>query len=199
MSEIEAISQIVEDNKLVQAIRSGNEFVLKRLYKDHFPKIQRMVLHNSGDEYDAKDVYQDAFLVFYENIREEGFELKSSIGTYLYSIARNLWLKKLRAFSRSPEVRIETEGYTVDTEAEVFDHEHREAWIQSLETAMKRIGEPCKTILEDFFFHRKSMEEIARKMNYTNAANAKNQKYKCFNRLKKLIVLNTRNISDYEQ
>jgi hypothetical protein len=37
-----------------------------------------------------------------------------------------------------------------------------------------------------------SMEEIALKFGYTNADNAKNQKYKCFNRFKKLVLVNGR-------
>jgi predicted DNA-binding protein YlxM (UPF0122 family) len=42
------------------------------------------------------------------------------------------------------------------------------------------------TILEDYYLHKKSMQEIAEKFGYTNAENAKNQKYKCLMRLKKL-------------
>lgn len=190
MSEPEIISQIAEERELVRKIAEGNEFVLKRVYKDNYQVIKRMVMQNSGDEDDARDVYQEAFMVFYENCREEGFELKASIGTYLYSIARNLWLKKLRAISRSVEVRVDAEGELVDVEEEVGESENRDQWVNALEGALEGLGEPCRTILVDFFFHKKSMDEIAQKMNYTNAANAKNQKYKCFNRLKKLVLVN---------
>jgi hypothetical protein len=55
-----------------------------------------------------------------------------------------------------------------------------------MEASMEKIGEPCKTILEDYYIHRKSMLEIADRFGYTNAENAKNQKYKCLMRLKKL-------------
>ena len=53
---------------------------------------------------------------------------------------------------------------------------------------MNDLGEPCKTIITDFFYGGLTMEEIAEKMGYTNAANAKNQKYKCFKRFKKLVI-----------
>ena len=48
------------------------------------------------------------------------------------------------------------------------------------------LGEPCKTLIEDFYINRLSMEEISEKFGYTNADNAKNQKYKCLQRLKRL-------------
>jgi hypothetical protein len=48
------------------------------------------------------------------------------------------------------------------------------------------MGEPCKTILEDYYIRKMSMQDISEKFGYTNAENAKNQKYKCLMRLKKL-------------
>lgn len=189
MSERQTLSQLAEEKKLLKSISDGNEFVIKRLYKDNFPAVSRMVTRNSGDIEDARDVYQEAFMVFYENVKMPGFELNASIGTYLYSISRNIWLKKLRTISRSGEVRIEAEEEITDVEEEISASAERDQWVDALEGAMGKLGEPCKSILEDFFFHKLSMEEIAEKMNYTNAANAKNQKYKCFNRLKKLVLV----------
>jgi hypothetical protein len=40
--------------------------------------------------------------------------------------------------------------------------------------------------LEAFYIQKKSMNEIAGDFGYTNPENAKNQKYKCLIRLKKL-------------
>ena len=48
------------------------------------------------------------------------------------------------------------------------------------------LGEPCKTLITDYYVKHMSMEEIADKFGYTNSNNAKNQKYKCLQRLKKI-------------
>lgn len=187
-------SQIVvseSEIRAVEAVRSGDERVIKELYKTHFQLVKRLVLKNSGDEDDARDLYQEAFMVFYENVKDPDFQLKSAISTYLYSISRNLWMKKLRSWSGSPVIRVEDEDM-VDVEEDIALSEQKEQWAEALDRSLEKIGEPCRTLLEDFFFHRLSMEEIARKMNYTNAANAKNQKYKCFNRLKKLVLTEKR-------
>jgi DNA-directed RNA polymerase specialized sigma24 family protein len=55
-----------------------------------------------------------------------------------------------------------------------------------MEGALGELGEPCKTIIEDYYIHGRSMQEICEKFGYTNADNAKTQKYKCLQRLKKL-------------
>ena len=67
----------------------------------------------------------------------------------------------------------------------------REVWerngeFQVMEKALLGLGEPCKSLLEAFYIQRKNMGEIAGSFGYTNAENAKNQKYKCLLRLRKL-------------
>ena len=52
--------------------------------------------------------------------------------------------------------------------------------------AINSLGEPCKSLLEAFYLKKKNMQEIATVFGYTNAENAKNQKYKCLMRLKKI-------------
>lgn len=55
-----------------------------------------------------------------------------------------------------------------------------------MQQSISKLGEPCKSILEAFYFKKQNMQEIAENFGYTNAENAKNQKYKCLMRLKKL-------------
>jgi hypothetical protein len=55
-----------------------------------------------------------------------------------------------------------------------------------MERALNSLGEPCKSLIEAYYIHKKGMTDIAVQFGYTNADNAKNQKYKCLVRLKKL-------------
>lgn len=75
---------------------------------------------------------------------------------------------------------------TVPVEEELEAHEKRNADFIFMENAMNKIGEPCKSLLDAYYIQRKSMQEIAQNFGYTNADNAKTQKYKCLMRLKKL-------------
>jgi DNA-directed RNA polymerase specialized sigma24 family protein len=66
------------------------------------------------------------------------------------------------------------------------NHEEKDRQFLMMDKALLQLGEPCKTIIEDFYIYNKSMQDICEKFGYTNADNAKTQKYKCLQRLKKL-------------
>ena len=55
-----------------------------------------------------------------------------------------------------------------------------------MEKSLNSLGEPCRSLLKAYYLETKSMVEIAGDFGYTNADNAKNQKYKCLMRLKKI-------------
>ena len=86
----------------------------------------------------------------------------------------------------SPEVDNLEETVPVDEELE--RHEQRNRDFLNMEQAMNNLGEPCKSLLEAYYLGKKSMVEIAGDFGYTNADNAKNQKYKCLMRLKKIFT-----------
>ena len=147
--------------------------------------VQSLILNNNGSPDDARDIFQEAMIVLYEKVRPGTFELNCQLKTYLYSVCRRLWLKRLSQLQRiSPEV--ESLQETVPVEEELELHEQRNLDFQTMEKSMKNLGEPCKSLLEAYYLHKKSMVEIADNFGYTNADNAKNQKYKCLMRLKKL-------------
>lgn len=82
---------------------------------------------------------------------------------------------------------------TVPVEEEIESHEKRQADFSIMETAMSKIGEPCKSLLEAYYIQKKQMQQIATEFGYTNADNAKTQKYKCLVRLKKLFFAQYKN------
>jgi DNA-directed RNA polymerase specialized sigma24 family protein len=64
--------------------------------------------------------------------------------------------------------------------------EEKEQSFQQMAMALDELGEPCRSIIEGFYLNSQTMDEIRDKFGYTNTDNAKNQKYKCLQRLKKL-------------
>jgi RNA polymerase sigma factor (sigma-70 family) len=173
------------DSEIVLGILNNSEIVLKRLYTTYFPMILQLIINNNGNEDDAKDIYQEAIIVLYNKIRSGEFELSSKLKTYIYSVCRRLWLKRLGQMNRyGGDIRDFEEYLPVDDE--VDDHNDRDIQFNKMENALQLLGEPCKTIMEDFYIHNRSMQEICERFGYTNADNAKTQKYKCLQRLKKL-------------
>jgi hypothetical protein len=53
-------------------------------------------------------------------------------------------------------------------------------------------------LLEAYYLKKQNMQVIAASFGYTNADNAKNQKYKCLLRLKKIFFAHYKNGIDHE-
>lgn len=176
---------IERDQELLQGLAVDDDKSLKAIYLENFPMIARMVQQHNGSEDDAKDVFQEAMIILYEKVQEGDFVLSSRLKTFLYAVCRRLWMKKLQGAYREGPLAEETED-SIPVEDTLEAHAEKDLQFRKMEESMGKIGEPCKTILEDYYIHRKSMQEIAERFGYTNAENAKNQKYKCLMRLKKL-------------
>lgn len=147
--------------------------------------ILQLIMNNNGSEDEAKDIYQEGIIILHDKIKSGDFELTSKLKTFLYSVCRRLWLKRLSHKSRfSENIKDYEDHFHVETE--LAQHEEKDQQLAVMHTALVELGEPCKTIIEDFYMHGKSMQDICERFGYTNADNAKTQKYKCLQRLKKL-------------
>ena len=176
---------VTNEQQLLQGLALNDRKAIETIYKSHYNMVQSLILNNSGTPDDARDIFQEAMIVLYEKVKSGSFELNCLIKTYLYSVCRRLWLKRLSQQQRiSPEVEKLEETVPVEEELEL--HEQRNIDFQVMERSLKNLGEPCKSLLEAYYHQKKNMVEIAASFGYTNADNAKNQKYKCLMRLKKL-------------
>jgi RNA polymerase sigma factor (sigma-70 family) len=173
-----------DEKALLQGLAANDRKAIETLYKLHFKMVQALVVHNNGTAEDAKDVFQEAMVVLYEKASSGVFELNCQLKTYLYSVSRRVWLRRLQQQSRY--LLSDTETEVVAVEADTEEHERRDLEFGLMEKAINSIGEPCKSLLEAFYIHKRGMQEIAAAFGYTNADNAKNQKYKCLVRLKKI-------------
>lgn len=173
------------DRKTLTGIASGDAGALKALYRDYFPMVLHMVVQNSGTAEEAKDVFQEAVIVLYDRISQGKFELNSKLKTYLYAVCRRLWLKQLGGYERTFQDVTHYEE-TIPVEDDLAVHEEKDQQMALMELALNQLGEPCRSIIQEFYVMGRSMQEICEKFGYTNADNAKNQKYKCLQRLKKI-------------
>ncbi len=181
-------SSVPTDSEIILGIRNNSKSILERLYKTYFPMILQLVVTNNGTEDEAKDVFQETVIVLYDKVQGGNFELSSKLKTFIYSVSRRLWLKRLTYKSKNSG-NIQDFEETLPVEQDIEQHEEKDKMFKHMETVLSHLGEPCRTIIEDFYINNKSMQEICEKFGYTNADNAKNQKYKCLQRLKKMFFL----------
>lgn len=173
------------DAEFVGGLRSGDSEILNALYKKYYNIVLKLIVNNSGTEEAAQDIYQETIIVLYENVQKPEFELHCQLQTYLYSIAKRLWLKQLKKNGRTFLFKEDDENEVVDVASDLGVYQEKEMEIDKMNKSLAALGEPCQTLITDFYVQRLSMEDIAEKFGYTNADNAKNQKYKCLQRLKK--------------
>ena len=158
--------------------------MFNRFYEYEFPKIVRFILANKGTLESAKDLFQDTLVVFIEKVYRKELDLTCSLGTYLYSICRNLWLDQLR----KDKLSISLIDHYSNSEPLMFVSSDLAPDIyENVNTAIESIGDPCKQLLESYYYKSLSWDEIASSLGYANAASARNQKYKCLERIRKTL------------
>ena len=173
------------EQALLKGLANNDSRAIETIYKDNFNIVRSFIIQNNGSYDEARDIFQEAMIALYEKAQSETFVLTCKINTYVYSICRRLWLKRLQQIGRySPQVFGMEE--TVPVEEDIELHEKQNAEFAIMERAMNSLGEPCKSLLEGYYIKKQDMQALAKEFGYTNADNAKNQKYKCLMRLKKL-------------
>ena len=175
----------LSEKELLRGLAKNDHKAVETIYENHYNMVQRLIINNNGNSDDARDIFQEAMIVLYENARSPSFELTCQIKTYIFSVSRRLWLKRLQQLKQF-STEVESIAETVAVEEEIEVHEQRNTDFNVMEKALINLGEPCKSLLESYYMQKKTMTDIASSFGYTNADNAKNQKYKCLMRLKKL-------------
>jgi RNA polymerase sigma factor (sigma-70 family) len=174
------------DNDFMVGLLNGNNDVLSALYKKYYNIVLKFILYNSGTSAAAQDIYQETIIVLFESVKKPGFELKCQLQTYIFSIAKRLWLKELKKNGKTFLFKEAEENNLVDVSEDLKEFDEKEAEIEKMNNSLIDLGEPCSELIKDFYINKLSMEEIAEKFGYTNADNAKTQKYKCLQRLKRI-------------
>lgn len=168
----------MKDSEILDRIRKGDERALDYLYKKYYRMMTNIVLKNNGTEEEAKDVYQETLLAFWQKAVSGKLVLTSKISTFLYSICLNQWRKELERKSKLSHEEVDSEEYQT--------HEAQERYNVVMQ-CISELGDTCKKILTYYYFDGFNMTDIAEKMNFANTDTAKTKKYKCKKKLDSLI------------
>ena len=173
-------------NSTVVLIKQNDATTLKNLYKTNFAKVKRYVLKNSGDEQQAKDVYQEAFIAMWRNIKNDRFtaESENAINGYIFQIAKYKWLDHVRSVKYKNTTFINREIEYDEPDIEIGEATNKK--IKILMDCIGNLSERCQNLLKLFYFERKPYKEIAQILSMDEAS-ARNAKYRCQEQLKKMI------------
>lgn len=184
--------QTFEQNQFIDAIKINDTDALKYLYKVNYPKIEVLILKNNGTKEHAKDIYQEAFLAFWKNVKQDKFvpHNESSINGYIYTIAKHKWMDYLRSKNYKKTIvssnLFDFEVSETDFE-KINDDKINDERLQSVMHAFNDLGLSCKSLLTKFYFEKKSMKDIAKELQL-DSASTRNKKYRCMQKLRELAL-----------
>ena len=188
---------ILTDLELLALVKKSSS-KLDLIYVKHKNYCINFMRKMINDDEVIHDIYHDAILTLYEKIVAGNFVLSSSIQSYLNSICRNQILnryKKIKIHVVHNEEYDESVKDWLDDEIEQINDNKLNATINALEK-IKSLGGKCYEILKRFYYDNHSMEKIAVDLDYTNAANVKNQKARCQKKLNEEALLFFNKLND---
>ena len=140
------------------------------------------------DDDQGAEVFQEAVIILYDNVMTGKLvELTSSIKSYLFSICKNK-ARELKRKQSKIDTHKDINALNLIHEDEIGNKNKLEEYIRVMNRCLLKLGDPCKTLLQLYYYQKMKMDEISIMMEYSNANSAKNQKYKCVKRLQNLFL-----------
>ncbi len=168
-----------EFEQMVEQMRSGNYQLYEQVFLKHFQSCVDYVMFRCKAEYaEAYDSSMDAMLDLCRRIK---------LGRIQYGNLRFLFTRVACQYcnqrKKESQVLEELDGI----EPEPVRPDVPEDLLDILEESLERIDEPCKSLLQQFYFYKQSLKELAALAGRTEVALRK-QKQRCLAGLRSLFM-----------
>ncbi len=181
------------NEELIKGIAKNNTEVLDYIYKENYKIVRHLIVTNNGNDEDAKDIFQESLVVLFRKVREKDFKLTSSLSTFIYSVARLMWLKELN----SRKERVELSDSTINSiskELEVIEIINRNEKLKLFREKFEELSKDCKKVLR-MFLNNIPIKEITEIMGYSSDQHTKNRRFRC----KKTLVSKIRKSDKFKE
>ena len=166
----------------------NREQLLMELYKSAFPPLAKYVAKMGGSVDDAKDVFQDALVSYYEKAIS-GTLSANNDKAYLLGIAKYLWFKKFNELSQTSPLQNELLNIADEIDVQISTNKV----LHYLETA----GKKCMELLKSYYYDRLTVDAIAKQFGYSGVRSATVAKYKCLEKVRETVKQNSLNYADF--
>ncbi len=150
------------DQQLIQFLLENNHAGIQTIYKRCTPKVVHMILANSGSEDDAYDIFQESLVDVYHMARDRGFQLSTSIESFMLLVSKRKWLNVLKK-RKGLEVTNAEESLSnsVDDSMEAYEAHLQQVDKENLlMEQLMTLGERCQEIIRQCM-NSKNQEKIA--------------------------------------
>lgn len=182
-----------DQNDKIAGIINGDNKVIKLLYDENFNIIDQLIKSNGGNLEDAKDIFQESLVVLFRALKEKKFNFKSSISTFLYSVARIQWLKVLKR-RKKQQLLFELDDNYPDLEKNIISiiEKNERYWL--FQKKFDELGEDCKKVLR-MSLNNVPVKEITRIMGYGSEQYTKNKRLRC----KQMLIKKIKNSTNFKE
>lgn len=166
------------------AVLHGDQTVLRRIYQNYLPPVQKFIVQSGGRQADALDVFQDALVIIYEKAKKPEFELTGTFFSYLYGVCRRVWGNRLqKKDNQTVTIDENVKIGSVDSIQPLIEQEERDKLFYK---AFQKLGKDCQKLMR-LFFEGNSMEEICEQMGHGSPGYSKKRKFQCKEMLTELV------------
>jgi RNA polymerase sigma factor (sigma-70 family) len=148
-----------------------------------------MIFHfvwlNKGQQEEAKDLFQDGIIILLDKLRDPSFNIQYTLKTFFYSICRNQWLKRWR--NKKHFTVMDSEEYLANI-PEPVEEKSDLPEDEQIYQAIEQLQGPCYTLLIGYYYEKLKLEQLAQALHYSTANVAKQRKFRCLERLKKMFL-----------
>lgn len=178
-----------EYSQLVSDLQAGNQQRLREVYEAYrAPFLAWAISRFQCPEDEAKEVYQDLILAFYENVMNGKINsLTSKLQTYLFGIGKFILLKRIEKGKRTEALGEDSLEIAIPAdqlpayETELSDRS------TAVMAALEQLGDNCRDLLIHVYYRRMPGDMIADRLGYKNADVVKSQKARCMKKLRTLV------------
>lgn len=184
----------MSETAILEQIKKGDKSALKEVYLTHKAAfINFLISHYRANPDAALEVYQFTILRLYDNIVSGKLEqLTSSLKSYLFAIGKNIWKEQIRARKKenasTDQLLLQFVLREENQELNEVALAEKDSYYKKMAAALIKMGNPCKQLLESFYYEKLSMQAIADALGFKNTNVAKTKKVKCLKRLRALVI-----------
>ncbi len=182
-----------EDDELIRAAQNGERTAFDTLVRRYDRSVLRLALHMLGNEQDAQDVHQDAFIKAYRHL--SNFRFECSFYTWLYRIVTNLCLDQLRrrkSRREDPSTALDAGGEEMDLMANLTDGRasanparelERKVMSEAIQSALDELTPRERTVFELKHYQGLKLRTIGEMLSTTEET-AKNTLFRATRKLR---------------